>query len=115
MKHLLLALLFVASNATAENLYARTDEAGTMYLTDGPCSEKTIVAALSATAEYMEVLRVSRRWYISLSDYGKKETGLLTSEGCYLIEDNFLHWINSFLNSGSDPLNSFVKLKREFI
>jgi hypothetical protein len=110
MKHFLLALALVASNAVAVPLYVYTDEWGAAFLTDEPCSQKDVVANVNAA----EVMRASH-FYVQYTAEGKKNVGTDRLEGCYLIEDQVVFFINERGQSGVMPLNVFSKLKVEFI
>lgn len=106
MKHLLLVLALVASNALADNVYVRTDRFGSLFLTDEACTQKDIATMLPA-----EVVAQAKRWYLLMTLEGKKTSGLEDLEGCYIVEDVLLHWINQFGHTGTDDIRSFDALK----
>lgn len=116
MKNFLLALLLVLSLSVApdamaaDNLYSRTDEAGTLFLTDGPCVHPAIVAITPA-----DVLMMLNHWFILFTPEGAERAGQARVEGCYSIFDGYVFWVNQFGGNGITDFVGFVKLKVEHI
>jgi len=105
-----LAIAMFVPSSQAEDLYRADTETGYIVLTDQACSHPNIVA--NGTAD---LIMEARKWTLTWTTEEAKKEGHSTVEGCYIIEDGWVHTINEFGGVHSAPLEMFNKLRTNSI
>jgi hypothetical protein len=114
MKNLLLAFALVfalVAPASAKALYVFSDEDGYMHLTDESCKNLKVLEAIDPEV----ALRANHFVIVLTSLSAKKTIGKTTVEGCYVIQDGWVHAVNENLGTASAPLSIFEQIKVEAI